>query len=316
MTHNELEITQTIGALDRNYGHYGIIYSDYLMTNYAAILSRATAIHADVTTHLKPTSEERFWVCTVAVTLLAAEIANAVIGRPIFHPPELRAFLFKTFHENREWVKSNIAIAGTITDADRLAYSFLDAHINNQLVTDTVNRPGAGRPKLLQVLAQPPDNAGKGNPVHIHWSIDPPLVRFSEPALREHVKDTNGSLESVAALIKYYNGTVIDRVDMLSGIKLKSVKARVKVIEIKIATPDHPLYDQWASRRDPNTLPAATQVSEAMRAQDSLPEKALAQAAKDVQVVQDALAQRAKSQQTHPEQSEQSTTAGEQTEAQ
>lgn len=235
-THDGREVDLLVNALDTNYGHIGLRYAKYLTENVEYLQNRAETLDKEIIEAVSPYhSEERFWKCTVLVTLLAGEVANHLLGREIIHLPALRAFLLETYLENREWCLNNVRKGNTMGQAEDIMGQFLDATINNQLWTPDMYK-GRGAPKMLTIYHMPPQNTGKGNPVHVHWCVDDRLVQIAYPALWDFIDNKYKGFAATGAIkniTKHYAGSIKRRVNMLAGVNAIS-KLECDVVEIPI----------------------------------------------------------------------------------
>lgn len=297
-------VTPIIDALDKNFGHVGRHYAKYLAMNHEKLALRYAAKAAEVTrTMLQPGAlalpgGERYWQAVVAMTLLAAEVANELLEQPIFHYEEIQTFLYATYHTNRAWVEEHVASKGTLASVEDCLAKLFEAFINNTLVTDFMASTG-GRPVVSQpvrVLLQPPENSGHGNPIFMQWVLSPPMLRVD---IAQAQKVLGGSAKMLDAMMKTYGGKN-RKVDMTAGLPLKYAKGRKQVWELPLDE-GHPVYPYWKERHDYFTNTANGPISARLAKQDE--EKAAANdnniPAEDVpEILKDGVAQATKDAET------------------
>lgn len=246
-THSMTYVDQLIGSLEYNYGHLGLRYAKYLAMNHHAIKTRFNEIDAQVIADLKIVgNEERYWKTTVSLTLLAAELANAVCNKTYFHVDAIKAFMYDVYHEHRAWVAKHVHIAGSGMHTEEAWAKLLGAWINNQVVTDIMHTGGKGQIKggIINVLQRPP--ADRGFSTYMHWCREPALLRIAYGQFVDDLTKLGMGTEMVDTFQKLYGGKVTRKV-FLAGIPIPEAKPRINVWEIPIAL-GHPLYSVWADK--------------------------------------------------------------------
>ena len=236
--HTQHEVSLARAELDQNYGGLGLAYAKYLAMNIDAIAARGKQINDEIAARVNNTHDERFWMAGATTIVLAAELANTVLGTQMYDRDKVKEFLIKTILANRAWVAENVQQEGTETQAEIVLARFIEAHTNNQLATDQMNLNG-GRPKgLYKIFAQPAVNSGKGNVVHLHWGLDQRMLRIHLPEFRAFItnvfKDKATTSQVVAGLKASMGATQVRKVDMLAGTKLLLGQLPVDVLQIHI----------------------------------------------------------------------------------
>lgn len=260
--HTQHDVSLVRASLDHNYGGLGLQYAKFLATNIDWLTKRGAEIMKEVSARVNNTHDERFWMAGIVSVILAAECANLVIGSQMFDRDSVKEFLIQTLLENRAWVADNVQQDGTQLQAEEVLARFLEDHTNNQLATDKMNLTG-GRPKgLIHPYVVPASNTGKGNVVHIHWGIEPRLLRVHLPEFRAYVqrvhKDKATPSEVINGLIKTMNAKQVRNVDMLAGTKLTIAQAPTTVLQIPVPPGSFlsPLLEKFIPE-DCATLPSA-----------------------------------------------------------
>lgn len=284
---DKTEAEIVIGNLEHNYGHLGLAYAQYLALNVNMLGRWYEKLARKIDVELAPPGmtetpqRERFWKVTVVLTLMAAEIANKIIGKDIFHTAEIRDCLYAAYRRNREWVHNHVQNIGRSKENTAEAWAkVLSSWINNQIATNTMHAGGRGRGTVaVNVLSQPPRD--RGYPIYMHWLQQPPMLRIAYTPLDELLASMEYGAIMTDRFEKLYGGTKT-RMTFLAGLPVTEAKSRIMVWEIPI-TETHPLYEAWA---DKVQAPApANAASAAATAQDVVIEAIAAQGAKDLSVV-------------------------------
>ena len=258
-----------IGSLEHNYGHLGVAYSKYLVMNFERLKQEYEKLAAMVETDLaypatgKLADRGRFWQVTVALTLLAARVANEICGKEFFHFDEIKPFLYACFKRNRKWVETYVVNAGSKSHTSEAWAKVARMWINNQLATDIMHN-GGGRPQaVVNVYCKPP--VDRGQPVLMHWVKTPALLRIAEQPLKDLLNELELGLGAYERFQQDFGGKVTRKI-FLAGMPVQDTKTRINVWEIPI-NEGHPLYNEWA---DKVLHVAATGASAAAQAQDAV----------------------------------------------
>ncbi len=249
---NRTDAQTLIGALEHNYGHLGVSLVKYLVTNLNRLQGEYKQIADMVENDLalpeygKLDDRERFWGTTVALTLLAANVANEVCGKAYFHYDDLKVYLYDQFRRNRKWVQAFVVSEGSAQHTSEGWAKVARAWINNQLATDIMHEGTKGRPMTAvpKAFSQPP--LERGYPVLMHWVKTPAMLRIAEEPFKETLQKMELGLGVYERLKNEFGGKVSRKV-FLAGMPVSDVKSRIRVWEIPI-TEGHPLYDEWADK--------------------------------------------------------------------
>lgn len=124
--------------LERNYGNAGLVYAQWLGANSKKAHDDTRVMITELSDELKAVTAERFWICTIACTLLGATYANE-LGLTEFNLEKLRAFLLHSVrmmrndqrHESSD-LRQNDNVATMLNqflNEKRLRHTIMTTHI-------------------------------------------------------------------------------------------------------------------------------------------------------------------------------------------
>jgi len=105
--------------IDNNYGHAGIMYAKWIVTNHKLVEETVVKNIELLTNKLTVASDERFWVCVIAALISGAAFASKA-GIIKFDVPALVSYLMKEFIKLRGVVKDEYES----TDATAIGHLF------------------------------------------------------------------------------------------------------------------------------------------------------------------------------------------------
>lgn len=94
--HTKVQADEYLRELKQHYGHIGEIFTHFVIQHREAVMKRVHAVMAKVDREARITSGERFWSAAIAVTVVAAEIAQA-LGLLPYDPQEI--YRWATFQQ-------------------------------------------------------------------------------------------------------------------------------------------------------------------------------------------------------------------------
>lgn len=134
------QVQTTIAEMDRNYGHAGMAYAEWLGKNHKEAKRLVEQMHTHLEQTLGSTREERFWVATMAVTLIGAYLARILDLIP-FDLQSLNEFLVESFHRQREVrTETTRDMTKAINAEDLLGELIAFGQHRHMLVTDVIWR--------------------------------------------------------------------------------------------------------------------------------------------------------------------------------
>lgn len=196
-------------ALDRNYGHVGRKYAQYLVDNMEKVEKVVMQTVAALTKQLNASADERFYLSTIATLLVGATIARNQ-GWVDFDVERIKSFLLGLYKAQVQSVREESEAHGsrnTITVVQR----FLDAHAESTLVTDLhtpTNRKG-----VCRILVTP-----KRDPVLVRYGVNDDTLLIDIATWRKWAFDNVGDAKTHTAELQKH-GAHIKVHRMLSGIR-------------------------------------------------------------------------------------------------
>lgn len=128
----------TIGKLERNYGTAGRVYAEFLGKNVERVRDDVIAMVSTVQNIVKASSDERFWVATIAILILGAKYANE-LGLTDIDVGQLSKFLLTQYYRQRRTSETSSANLSSASNVGRYVVDYVNARAGSTLKTDTVN---------------------------------------------------------------------------------------------------------------------------------------------------------------------------------
>ena len=148
-TVSQSEARRVFAELKNNYGTAGEVYAKFLIKNVDSLQKIVNSFIERVHTKSNAVTNERFWVTTAGVILAGAFLAKKA-GILDFNTSKLERFLLANIDACRQMAKTR----EYVSSAPALLMRYLDANLQNRLVTDRMPL-GKGRIKA-QLLADAP----------------------------------------------------------------------------------------------------------------------------------------------------------------
>lgn len=197
-------------ALDKNYGHIGRKYAQYLVDNRDKVAKAVIDTVAALSSALKASADERFYLSSIATLLVGASIARNQ-GWVDFNVQGIRDFLLALYKEQVRGIREETQATFGSRSSLGILREFIDLHADQTLVTD-LSIPASRRSACSPIVLP------KRNPVVIRYGVDDGTIIIDLATLRAWLYAHHGgpkahvmALESVGAELK--NGR------LLSGIR-------------------------------------------------------------------------------------------------
>lgn len=227
--HDEQAATRLLfGELKSNYGHAGVIYSEFLATNVDMVQDEVARTIKSFEKLVRAEPVERFWVSTCAALLVGAKYARH-LGLVNLNIPGMAKHLATAFKRQRLAMKS---LVGHNTTLEQLAM-FLDAHNDYAIITDRMPKMGySGRVGPVTLLR----NASRF-PIAWQYAQKRATVRINRKTFTAWLYQHYGTYSTtIDDLVKQY-GAVEGRVSLGSGLAGSLVALRTSCIDIDLRSP-------------------------------------------------------------------------------
>lgn len=133
------DIDSLSASLDKNFGHIGTEYAQWLVTNYEHISPLLEKVKTSFCTKVNADSAERFWVATCTALLTSAIICNKLKFTSI-DIPEFTTWLVGEFKRSRE--EQTMDFDPVEIRAKKYVLQFLDIHKDQLVVFDRLSCKG------------------------------------------------------------------------------------------------------------------------------------------------------------------------------
>jgi hypothetical protein len=218
-----------MGDLKENYGHPGALYSEFLGKNIDAVVSAVGQACDQFNTMVKGTTDERFWIATVAASYIGARIANK-IGLVQINERKLLEYLLSNFHRLRDSVGNSHVDITKPESIERYIQHYIADRARMVLITDTVPAK-EGRPSGASLIS--PTQVDYRDGVRVRYATQERLLRISKADFRHWLKTGPhkvGPHEIIGAILKTLPAKTL-RVSLANGTGLQGI-GREEVIEI------------------------------------------------------------------------------------
>lgn len=257
-THNENEVSQLINALDYNFGHVGLAYSEVLGRDPAAIKAYVNTITEKFNAEVGHVSPERFRAAMAATTYAGAALGNQYLGCD-FNLEELWEFLKNEYINQRNIIKAADTIGGTQSNTANAITQFFKACVRNALWVGSLPASKVGKPPSITFIAGP--SRERPEQIHVRLAVNDKIIDVSRQRLSDYLIHTKHDVGAVInGLKRHFNATIHERVNLAIG---SGVLGGREII-VRIPVPDNSpfvtdLYTHTPLDQRPATV-AVTQV--------------------------------------------------------
>lgn len=210
-----------IDKLQTNYGQLGLVYAKHLALNHGPVSKRTIMACKQAEQDLGPRQEERFWVAQIGTLIVGAELANE-LGADL-DVAALKAFLYKTFFDNRRKVEAMFMPAGGAEGRDNteniMSGYFAKAQTNDQVLWTKGFPTGSGRPAPSVVLHGPKDvkNVSVTTAVAVRWDVTGRKLYVLREHLMDYLAEMNVGMSSVLSTLESAYGMKLQRKVRIAG---------------------------------------------------------------------------------------------------
>jgi len=211
------DVTRMQALLDHNYGHAGLIYSDFLGKHHETIDKQVSEYSKRVEKRVGAINDERNWTGMMTTLYLGAYYAN-YLGLADFNLSRIEDFLYATFDEMRKERNSHpVDMSVAMNVSDKLAQFF---HANRQrhfVMTNRIHTSRGKPPKGSITELSTPGRVVDG--VFIQVGRDDGLMRISSSALTDWLKQKGYSRHIFMQALEKEFGCKIVHGRMAAGLK-------------------------------------------------------------------------------------------------
>ena len=214
-----------IDKLNTNHGNVGLLYAKLLGMNHAAIKQMCIDSCKQVSVDMKEQEPERMWVALVGTMIVGANLANKIAAEQgkeaIFDEPALKAFLYKTYQDNRDKRDGMMNTAGRRETTESLMAGFFGKQETADTVLWTKGMPETkGRPFTCEVVHGPQNtkNTQQDTNVTVRWDVRSRRLYIDKAALSDYFQNTTGAYGThFASLTKEYGMVTERRIGLGAG---------------------------------------------------------------------------------------------------
>lgn len=220
------DIDADVAALDKNYGHIGGEYADWLVAHHAEAISLLERVRKKFSTLVGAESAERFWVATCS-SLLAAAILTNRLG---FTQIDIKGFtnwLTKEFLRSR--TEQTMDFDPVEIRAKKYLFQFLDVHKDQIVVLDHLS--GKGAVKVGSLHSPIP----RGEILGV-YAVKDKKVRIKKLPFVEWVYENKKEPHTRMMEALYTQGCIERKASVTVGIP-NAVQSRALVVDISLDDP-------------------------------------------------------------------------------
>lgn len=244
-TRNASDVQRLVDSLNRNYGHMGMAYSDFIGRNPEWTDTFTKQILNSFETDLKARSEERFRMAMAACTFAGAAIANKLGAT--FNLDILEPFLKEQFLKQRDRIGKATTIGGSEVNTYNTLAQFIKANVENTLWTQNAPISRRGHPGAVVFIAGPSKQHPK--PINIRCIVNDRLVQISKARFNEYLTWIKHSPMTVTdGLEKHFGAKInIQRINLATGVGLPGTRETV----IEIPVPEGSVLEEFLLTQTP-----------------------------------------------------------------
>ena len=239
------DIDAMSASLDKNFGHIGGEYAQWLVSNHKTALALLEKVKLKFSAKVHADSAERFWVATCSALLTAAIITNK-LGFTAVNVDEFTDWLVKEFLRSR--AEQTMDFDPIEVRAKKYLFQFLDIHKDQLVVFDHLSGRGVASVGTLHSLLP------KGEILGV-YAIKDKKVRLKRMPfcqwVYEHHREPHTRL--VDALVK--QGCIERRASVSVGIP-NAVQSRDAVMDVPL---DDPMFSDVLDHIDVDVIDASTE---------------------------------------------------------
>ena len=218
-----------IGTLRANFGRAGLVYAEFLGQNAKTVKEQVAKAMENIFDVLGATTDERFWVGTITVTLMGAKFSNQ-LGLTTIDIPRLSAFLVDQFYKLRTkggHSTTDITKSGTLAD---YVSDYVNTRRQQTITTDTIWRQASRPPASYRVTVMNNASPLQGR-ISVHAAKTDLILRISLSDFKAWLKEKRGVPSS----------TLVDQI--INMLPAKIVQSRIALHVLQYQLPREALIE-------------------------------------------------------------------------
>lgn len=172
-----IDADRLLDKLRSNHGVMGINYAKFLATNHPAVDLEVRDAVAQVRSELHGVDQDRFWVGIIGTLIIGAKYANQ-LGASL-DEEALKAFLYKTFVDNRERRTVEAMQGGAKDNVEAAMTAYLKSRLGNNTIWAT-RSPSVNGKTITTVLHGPDTNRSLRLEIQVRWDVTERRLRISK----------------------------------------------------------------------------------------------------------------------------------------
>lgn len=213
-TEKSYEVDRLTNALDYNYGHMGMDYSELLGRDVARVDAFVKATLARFWSETGMDSKERFRCAMAATTWCGASLANELGCN--FNLDELWSFMQAEFFKQRAMINKSQIVSGTPENTVTSLTQFIKAFTDNALWVGTLPMVRKGQPEVITWIGGVQRQHPK--PIHIRFAVHDRTMDISRTKLVEWLTAADQTASSIIdGLVKHFGASEPGRFNLAAG---------------------------------------------------------------------------------------------------
>lgn len=174
MTHGE--VSRRVERLKTNYGNAGLLYAQFIGANHERVAKEVAAMQDRLSAAVHAGNDERFWIATMAVSLMGALYANE-LRLTNFNVQNLSRFLLTVLEGMRGEIKDSPVDMKNQMSVSTVLSQFLKAmQARHTLLTNKIHT-GAGKPAANSILVK--NDPSKLDGIYVQIGLEDKKMRIS-----------------------------------------------------------------------------------------------------------------------------------------
>ena len=235
-------VLRTTKILEDNYGAAGLIYSKFLGANHERVAEEVAELQDSLSNEAGASSDERFWLATMAVTLAGARYGNE-LGLTDIDEPALKEFLVTVLGNMRKEIADTPSnMRNQLGVLDHLQ-QFLNAMSTRHTIITNRIHIGAGKPQKGTIQIK--SDISKLDGVYVQIGLENRLMRISSTYLTTWLKGHNMSRHAFVKALEEEFGCKLVNGRMAGGTDLAINRVTEYLLELDISDPRLQPFFEW-----------------------------------------------------------------------